>query len=72
MGRSRPSSWAVADSVKSVMRAIARHFAVFTFLLLIGPGMAAAQPADQLAAHKRYKEAVAAGNFQAALAEVGL
>ena len=31
--------------------------------------MAAAQPADQMAAHKRYKEAVGAGNFQAALGE---
>src|SRR6185503_7265125 len=37
--------------------------------LLIGAGMAAAQPADQMAAHKRYKEAVGAGNFQAALGE---
>ena len=36
---------------------------------MVGLGSAAAQPADQLAAHKRYKEAVAAGNYQAALGE---
>ena len=39
------------------MRAIARCLAAFSLLLTIGAGVAAAQPADQMAAHKRYKEA---------------
>ena len=59
----------VAANVEKVMRAIARCLAAFSILLLMVLGMAAAQPADQVAAHKRYKEAVAAGNYRAALGE---
>lgn len=51
------------------MCSIARHVTAAGFFLLVGLATAAAQPADQMAAHKRYKEAVSAGNFQDALGE---
>lgn len=51
------------------MRATTRSLAAFAILYAIGLGSTAAQPADQIAAHKRYKEAVAAGNYRAALGE---
>jgi CHAT domain-containing protein/tetratricopeptide (TPR) repeat protein len=51
------------------MRAIVRNLPVTCVLLLLGLCAAVAQPADQMAAHKRYKEAVGAGNFREALKE---
>src|SRR5262249_2685133 len=56
-------------AVKLVMRATIRFFTAFAMLHGIGVGSAAAQPADQIAAHRRYKEAVGAGNYQSALGE---
>ena len=51
------------------MRAIVRNLPATCVLLLLGLCAAVAQPADQMAAHKRYKEAAGAGNFREALKE---
>ncbi|HJU31672.1 MAG TPA: CHAT domain-containing tetratricopeptide repeat protein [Hyphomicrobiaceae bacterium] len=50
------------------MRSVVRHAAASLVAALMAFG-AVAQPADQMAAHKRYKEAVGAGNYRAALIE---